>query len=237
MTQGLTASIVVNAGNPSDLSRTVDSVSFADEVLVKEVNPADEVLFRPASRAGTYSLASHPFLLYLADGEVVSPALRAELTALMALPAAVAAPAAYRVPRRATYLGRSVRCPAWHGEGDLRLIDRRQTSVSLSGGRILLSKGAEVGDLRGEIHWNGTLSLGSLLRDLARSPAVEGPPPPLLDLATEPVSELWRSFLRRGGVQGGGAALLLATMDSLEVLVRLARRWDAANPATPGGGR
>jgi hypothetical protein len=235
MTQGLTASIVVNAANTQDLERTLASVQFADEVRVaevKEVEDADHS--RGSFRTEAFAQARHPFVLCLGDGEVVSPPLRAELAALMALPPSAEAPAAYRVPRRAIYLGRAVRCRAWQGEGDLRLIDRRKTSAGVAGGRIAIPGGSpgetRVGELRGEILWNGTMSLASLLHDLARETGMAaGSPPALRELATAPIMELWRSFLRAGGLQSGGAGFLLAAMDSLEVLVRVARRWEAAN--------
>ena len=230
MNQGLTAGIVVGPGGSADAERIAHSVRFADEILILEVDAGDPARSRAACRADTFARARHPLVLCLADGEQVSPALQAELAALIALPARADAPAAYRVPRRCHYLGRAVHCRAWQGEGDLRLLDRRRASgAGVVGGRIAVADGAKVGELRGEILWDGTVSLASLLRDLARPAPAAGGGVPLGELATAPIVELWRSFLRGGGVQGSGPGFLLATMDSLETLVRLARRWEAAN--------
>jgi hypothetical protein len=201
------------------------SVAFAGEVRVLETTggaPPEAAQVRAAVAGARY-----PVVLLLAGDEVASPALAAEIGSLLArAPKAVA----YRVPRRGQYLGRAVACPDWQGVGSIRLLDRRAAMGVDDRAAPAIKRPA--GELRGEILVSGSMSLQSMLRDLAgASREVGGGSPSAVQLVTAPFFELWRSFWRRGGFGGGRAGFFLAAMDSLYVLVRLARRYARAERA------
>lgn len=202
------------------------SVAFAGEVRVVET--VGGALPEAAQVRAAVAGARYPLVLLLAGDDVASPALASEIGSLLArAPTAVA----YRVPRRGHYLGRAVACPDWQGMGPIRLLDRR---AAMGGDFDPAARAIKrpAGELRGEIVVSGAMSLQSMLRDIASaSRAAGGGSPSAGQLVTAPVFELWRSFWRRGGFGGGRAGFFLAAMDSLYVLVRLARRYARAERA------
>jgi hypothetical protein len=230
LSAGLTVCLLVSPDPERDGVRTQAraSVAFAGEVL--EVESGGSASERARRLSAAIARARHPFVFVLAENEALSQALAKELQAVLARgPGAQG----YRVPRRGRYLGRSILCPEWQGMGPVRLIDRRAT-FAIDPERGAIAVLGEEGELRGELHGGSPLFLQGMIRDITLATrGATGPPPPPRRLFTAPMIELWRSFLRRGAVGGGRAALFLATMDSFYVLVTLARQWAAQPPAQP----
>lgn len=139
-------SVTVIARNEEDrLPRTLDSVSFADEVIVvvdaastdrtEEVarGRGARVLVRAFDGFGSQKnaaaeLASHPWVLSLDADEIVSPELAGEMRARLTEIArsSDAPPAAFRIPIRLEFLGRPLRFGRDTVVRPVRLYDRRR---------------------------------------------------------------------------------------------------------------
>jgi len=210
---------VVFLAPPSPAARA--SVGFACEVHVLESDAGPTAARIQRVIAG----ARFPLVLVLESEDVVSPALAGELASLLTRDPTAAA---YRVPRHGRYLERSVDIADWQGAGPVRVFDRRSERRSASAA-------SPPADLRGELVSERAMSLQTMLQDIARaSREVGGGPPSGPELVLAPIIELWRSFWRRGGFNGGWAALFLATMDSCYRLVSLGRRYARATGADDG---
>jgi len=204
-------------GEPEARARA--SAAFAAEIVV--LGPPAEGVDEAVHLRTAVVQAHTPLVLVLDADEIATSALAAELEALLARDHAAAA---YRVRRSGLYLGRTVECSDWQGLGPIRVFDRR---AAVGGGSDHSAGNHQpAGELRGEILATRAWSLQTMLQDIRRaSREVGGGRPSATALLTAPISELWSSFWRRGGMGGGWAGLFLATMDSLYVLVCLGRRY------------
>jgi len=143
-------SVVILAKNERDrLGAALDSVAFADEVVVADTGSTDgtqdlAVLggarVAPigwegfvASRNRALAEARHDWVLVLDADERVAEALRAEIFAV--LEKDDPAVAGYRMPRLSHFLGRPVRHGTWYPDFKLRL-GRRTRGLRAEGGRV-----------------------------------------------------------------------------------------------------
>lgn len=167
------AIITLNAA--SQLAECLESVAFADDVVVVDSGSADGTValaqrygarviehawlgFGPQKQWATQQ-AQHDWVLCLDADERVSPALRASIEAVLRQPDY----GAYRFARCNRFLGRYLR----HGEGypdwSLRLFDRRQAhwSDDVVHERVLPS--AAVGRLDGDLLHDSAETLAAYL--------------------------------------------------------------------------
>lgn len=129
--------IAFNEGN--DIAEAIESVSWADEILVVDSESTDgtrdiaeslgaRVLIKPwmgfsAQKQFSVDAATFDWILSLDADERVSPGLRDEILRLK-----TDGPAAdgYTIPRLSVYLGRKIRHGGWYPDRQLRLFDRRK---------------------------------------------------------------------------------------------------------------
>ena len=134
----LTVTVITRNESAHISPRRSQSVAWADEIIVIDSGSTDDTVAiarRHATRVEVrdwpgYSaqknyaaaLASHDWILSLDADERVTPALAAEIRALLE-----GEPAArgYRMPRVTYYLGRWIRSTDWYPDYQLRLYDRR----------------------------------------------------------------------------------------------------------------
>ena len=130
---------IITRDEAANLAAALDSVAWADEIVVVDSESTDatveiarrytsKVLVRPwpgyvAQKNRAADEASHDWILSLDADERVSPALAAEIQALVR--EEPAAPG-YRVPRVTFHLGRWIRSTDWYPDYQLRLYDRRR---------------------------------------------------------------------------------------------------------------
>ena len=129
---------IITLNEAAHIEAAIASVAWADEIIVVDSGSSDDTV-RLAQRAGARvesrawtgwvdqknfasTLATNDWILSLDADERVTPALAAEVRALLAgTPAHVG----YRVPRVAFHLGRWIRTTDFYPDYQTRLYDRR----------------------------------------------------------------------------------------------------------------
>jgi glycosyltransferase involved in cell wall biosynthesis len=177
-------SVVILAKNERDrLPGALDSVAFADEVVVADTGSTDGTLdvARLAgarvvsigwegfvgSRNRALLEARHDWVLVLDADERVTPDLKDEIFA--ALEKDDPALAAYRMPRLSHFLGRPVRHGTWYPDYKLRL-GRRSRGLRAEGGRVheTLAVDGTVGRLASPLVHHPYRDLSDALRKASR---------------------------------------------------------------------
>jgi glycosyltransferase involved in cell wall biosynthesis len=136
--------IVITRNAGATLKRCLDSVRWADEIVVLDSGSTDDTL----AIAGEFTFkveatgewpgfglqknraldrATGDWVLSLDADEWVTPELRAEIEAALARPGAAAA---YRLPRLSSYCGRPMRHSGWWPDYVVRLFRRGQARFS-----------------------------------------------------------------------------------------------------------
>ncbi len=143
-------SVVILTKNEEDrLPAALDSVAFADDVVVADTGSTDATEERARlagarfvpigwdgfveSRNRALALARHDWVLVLDADERVTEALRHEILAV--LDAGDTAFAGYRMPRLSYFHGRAIRHGSWYPDVKMRL-GRRSHGLRAEGGRV-----------------------------------------------------------------------------------------------------
>jgi len=196
--------VIITKNAAAQLATCLDSVAFADEILVVDSDSSDGTAELAAARGArviqkewlgfgaqkqfAVESARHDWVLCLDADERVSEPLRADILAALAAPAAQA----YAMPRCNRFMGRWLR----HGEGypdwSLRLFDRRHAHWSDDPVHEKVRSDAPAARLAGD-----------LLHDSAETLAV------YLDKQNRYTS-LQAEALFNAGTHGGAAQLLLS---------------------------
>ena len=129
---------IITRNEAAHVADAIDSVAWADEIVVVDSESTDDtaaiaarhhrrVFVRAwpgyvAQKNYAASIATHDWILSLDADERVTPALAAEIKALLAT---IPSHAAYRMPRVTWHLGRWIRTTDWYPDYQLRLYDRR----------------------------------------------------------------------------------------------------------------
>jgi glycosyltransferase involved in cell wall biosynthesis len=248
MTERAKLSVVIVTLNEEERIREcLDSVAWADEVIVVDAESQDKtaaiareatdhVIVRPwpgfaAQKNFGLGRATGQWILSLDADETVSPALRAEITAVLERGGEAAG---YAVPRRNVFWGRWVRhgglYPDWQTRlfrrGKGRFIDRAvHESVSVDGA---------VARLRGHLEHRSYRDVGDFLARADRYTSLAAdewvaagrPCRPLVDMALRPVGRFLAMYVARAGFLDGWRGFLLATLYAYYVLMRSAKIWE-----------
>jgi glycosyltransferase involved in cell wall biosynthesis len=239
---GLTVTVITKNEAPN-LTAALDSVRWADEIVVVDSGSTDEttaiagrftprVVERPFRGYGEQknhaaSLASHDWILSLDADERVSPALAEEIRALLG-----GEPPArgYRIPRVTFHLGRWIRTTDWYPDFQLRLYDRRagrwaerlvHESVQLDG---------RPGRLRAELQHFPYRDLAAHLETIDRYTTLaaeqmrrDGRRPGLVSMAAHPPLAFLRNYVLRRGALDGAAGLKISALNAYYVYLKLAK--------------
>jgi glycosyltransferase involved in cell wall biosynthesis len=236
---------VITRDESANLGAALDSVSWADEILVVDSGSADdtvEIARRRTSRVLVrdwpgYSAqknyaageASHDWILSLDADERVTPALAAEIRGLLAEnPTA----RGYRVPRVSFYLGRWIRSTDWYPDYQLRLYDRR---VARWAG--LVHEGVEVdgpvGRLRSDLQHLPYRDIAHHLQTIdryttlaARQMRERGLRVGVAGLLARPAGAFFRNYVARAGWRDGSVGLVVSVLNSYYVFLKFAKLWE-----------
>ena len=242
---------LITLNEAAHIDAALDSVSWADEVIVVDSGSTDgtadiarrrgarvEVRSWPgysAQKNYAASVASCDWILSLDADERVTPDLATEVRALLA-----ADPPArgYRIPRVSHYLGRWIRGTDWYPDYQLRLYDRRagrwngrrvHESVSLDGRPGALKHELEhfpyhdISDHLATIDRYTTLAADEMRADGRRVS--------LAGLALHPPFAFFRNYVLRGGFRLGSAGVTVSALNSYYVFLKLAKARELSRQA------
>lgn len=248
---------IITRDEECNLPACLASVAWADERVVCDSGSRDATLAIAAAHgartfqdpwrgfAGHKALAvercAGPWVLVLDADERVTPALTAEIEALLA---AGTTQDAFAVPRRNYFLGRHVRHGGWSPDycirlfrkGRARLSDRLvHESVEVPSGRV--------GRLAGALEHFTYTSITDYLARMDRYAALgaeqlwrEGRRVRLTDLALRPPLTFARMLLFRAGWRDGMPGLVLAGLYACATFVKYTRLWELGGAEGSAGG-
>lgn len=244
---------IITLNEADHIAAAIDSASWADEVIVVDSGSTDgtpEIAQRKGARVTARAwtgyvdqknhaagLAAHDWIFSLDADERVSPALAAEVRAVLR---DEPPRRGYRMPRVTWYLGRWIRTTDFYPDYQTRLYDRRAAawqgrlvheSVRVEGGAGYLRGELEhysfrdVADHVARINHYTTLAARQMHEAGRRSGA--------LDLAVQPAAAFLRNYLLRRGILDGDAGLLISLINSYSVFLKFAKLRELQEARTP----
>ena len=240
---------VITRNESANIDAALGSVAWADEVIVIDAESTDDtaaiarrhtprVEVRPwpgfsAQKNYAASLATHDWILSLDADERVTPALAAEIRALLSAEPPVRG---YRVPRVSHYLGRWIRGTDWYPDYQLRLYDRR--AGAWNGRRVHESvrlASGEPGRLTHELEHFPYRDISDHLSTIdryttlaAEQMAADGSTATIVGVALHPPFAFLRNYVLRGGFRLGSAGFIVSALNSYYVLLKLAKARERA---------
>ncbi|PYM20816.1 MAG: glycosyltransferase family 2 protein [Candidatus Rokuibacteriota bacterium] len=249
MTRARLSVVLVTLNEEERIRQCLESVVWADETIVVDAESQDKtaaiareltdhVIVRPwpgfaAQKNFGLAQASGDWIFSLDADEIVSPALRAEITAVLE---GHGEAAGYAVPRRNIFWGRWVRHGGLYPDWQVRLFRRgRGRFVERAVHESVTIDGA-VGRLRGHLEHRSYRDVADFLAradryaSLAADEWIAGgrPSRPLRDLVARPVGRFLGMYVARAGFLDGWRGFLLATLYAYYVLMRSAKIWERA---------
>jgi glycosyltransferase involved in cell wall biosynthesis len=246
---------VITYNEADHIAAALDSVAWADEIIVVDSGSTDgtadiargkatRVLTRPwpgysAQKNFAADQASHDWVLSMDADERVTPALAAEIRALLARGPELKG---YRIRRVTFYLGQWVRSTDWFPDFQLRLYDRR--AGRWNGMKIhesfRLAEGQH-GQLRGELEHYAYRDISHHLQKINAYTSLiaeqwheEGRHTNLLAMALHPCFAFFRNYVLRAGFKDGRVGFIVSVLNSYYVFLKLAKLWERqGHPRTP----
>ena len=237
---------IITLNEAEHIAAAIDSARWADEVLVVDCGSTDgtvdiarrrdaRVLCRDWSgyvdqKNFAAERASNDWIFSLDADERITPALAAEIRALLATDPPMRG---YRLPRVTYHLGRWVRTTDFYPDYQTRLYDRRAArwrgkyvheSVTIDG---------TVGQLRSELEHYSFSSLRDQLdrinhyttlaaRQMHEGGCRSGP----LHLLVHPSAAFLRNYVLRRGILDGTVGLTISLMNAYSVFLKFAKLWE-----------
>jgi glycosyltransferase involved in cell wall biosynthesis len=241
-------SVVVVTLNEGDRIRAcLESVAWADELIVVDAESQDKtaalareltdhVFVRPwpgfaAQKNFGIDQAQGDWILSLDADEVVSPALREEIAAVLE---GGAADAGYAVRRRNVFWGRWIRHGGLYPDWQLRLFRRGRGRFAERSVHESVTVDGAVGRLGGHLEHRSYRDVADFLERADRYStlaadewvAAGGGSRPLIDLALRPLGRFLGMYALRAGFLDGWRGFLLAVLYGYYVLMRSAKIWE-----------
>jgi glycosyltransferase involved in cell wall biosynthesis len=237
---------IITLNEAEHIAAAIDSVSWADEVIVVDSGSTDGTVDIARAKGVTVttrawtgyadqknhaaSLAAHDWIFSLDADERVTPGLADEVRALLQ---STPPKRAYRVPRVAFHLGRWIRTTDFYPDYQTRLYDRGagswhgryvHESVHVDGGAGYLEHELEhysFRDLSDHVarinHYSSLAARQMYDRGRRASP---------IDLVLHPPAAFIRNYLLRRGFLDGSAGLLISIVNSYSVFLKFAKLWE-----------
>jgi glycosyltransferase involved in cell wall biosynthesis len=236
-----------------EIGACVRSVSWAREVLVVENDSQDDTIERAqeagatvfshpfrtigAQRNAAIARASQPWVLVLDADERATPALAAEVAALVTSPPG--ATRAWRAPRRNFFLGREIRHGGWERDRPVRLFDARLRYDERPVHEHVVVEGA-VGSLQSPLLHTPYATLDEYLDKLGRysrwwgeQQFARGRRARVRDLLLRPAARTLGMLVLRSGWRDGTHGVVLAALAGVSVAAKYAQLWAMARRGAP----
>ncbi|MBL0175961.1 MAG: glycosyltransferase family 2 protein [Ignavibacteria bacterium] len=238
--------IIITRDEERNIAACLDSVAWADDLVVVDAASADRTAdiarergarvfieeWRGFSAAKTFALAQtrNAWVLWLDADERVTPGLADELRAAIADPAACAA---YRMPRKAYFLGTWIRHCGWYPGHVTRLF--RADAARFSDAKVheALEVRGSIGTLRGDLlhftddnleHYFAKLNrYTSLAADELHGAGKRGR---LRDLLLRPAFVFFKMYLLKAGFLDGLHGYVLCRLSANYVFAKYAKLWE-----------
>ena len=245
---------IITLNEAEHIAAAIRSVAWADEVIVVDAGSSDDTASiaraggaRVSSRAWSgyvdqknhaAALAAHDWVLSLDADERVTPALAAEIGAVLRQEPPVRA---YRVPRVTFHLGRWIRSTDFYPDLQTRLYDRRAARWRGRHVHESVQVDGAVGRLQQELEHYSYRDLRDHLDRInrysslaARQMYEQGRRARATDLLLHPPAAFLRNFIVRRGFTDGTAGLTLSLINAWSVMLKFAKLWELqhAPPAT-----
>ena len=245
---------IITRDEAAHIEACVASVAWAAEVLVVDSASRDDTAAR-ARAAGARVIvrdwpgyaeqknfaageAAHDWILSVDADERVTPALAAEIQAVLAAPGEFAG---YRVPRVTWHLGRWIRTTDWYPDYQLRLYDRRRArwvarhvheSVRSEGPVARLAQDLQHFAYRDLAHHHQTMDRYTTLA--AAEMFERGRRAGVADLTLHPWAAFLRNYLLKRGLLDGLPGFIISCMNAYYVFLKFAKLWALQHTAPPG---
>jgi glycosyltransferase involved in cell wall biosynthesis len=239
--------VVVTLDEGDRIRACLESVAWADELIVVDAESQDKtaavareltdhVFVRPwpgfaAQKNFGLDQARGDWILSLDADEVVSPALREEITAIVH---DGGSHVGYSVPRRNVFWGRWVRHGGLYPDWQLRLFQRGRGRFGERSVHESVAVDGSVGRLGGHLEHRSYRDVADFLQRADRYSTLAAedwlaagrPCRPLLDLVARPLARFVGMYVGRAGFLDGWRGFLLAVLYGYYVLLRSAKVWE-----------
>jgi glycosyltransferase involved in cell wall biosynthesis len=243
--------IIICRDEAHQIARCLESVRFADEVVVLDSGSTDDTVaiarrftpmvfqqpwlgFGPQKNAAMQH-ATGDWILAVDCDEWVSQELASSIRQAMD---GSHGHAGFQLRRRSTLLGRPVRLGDWMRDRPLRLFRRGAGRFSEDAVHERLVLHGSTGLLPGTLHHHPFHSLHAMVETMNRysdlsadMPGRRGSPPPVALLRA--VGAFLRGYLLKGGFLDGAAGLLVAVGTAEGTFWRHVKRWAASRSLKP----
>jgi glycosyltransferase involved in cell wall biosynthesis len=242
---------IITKDEAAHVAEVIKSVAWADEIVVVDSESTDDtaaiargftgrVIVRPwpgytAQKNYAASIASHDWILSVDADERVTPALAAEIRALLATTPSCPG---YRIPRVTWHLQRWIRTTDWYPDYQLRLYDRRAGEWTGRYVHEAVAVRGVAGKLKGELQHFAFRDIADHLETIdryttyaARQMYESGRRAGVWQLALHPPLAFLRNYALRGGVRDGLAGFVISVMNSYYVFLKFAKLWELQRSA------
>lgn len=237
--------IILTFNEESTIAEAIESVQWADEVLVVDSFSKDATLqiagnypvrivqhgFENYSLQRNWAItqASHDLILMLDADERITPALRDELISMLkgtpALPA-------YRIKRNNYFMGKLIRYSGWQNDWVTRLFDRRKAKYGPKPVHETLQVNGPVGKLKHSMVHYTYKCLTSYLQKhneystaAAQEMAKKGTEITAYHLLIKPSFRFFRFYVLNMGFLDGKEGIAIAWINSYTVFQRHLKAW------------
>ncbi len=238
--------VVITKDEAANIGEALETVSWADEILVVDAESTDEtvaiarrhatrVLVRPwpgysEQKNFAAGLARHDWILSIDADERVTPALADDIRrALAARPEE----RGFEVARVTFHLGRWIRSTDWYPDYQLRLYDRRSARWNDRPVHESVAVDGRVGRLRGELQHFAYRDLSHHLQTIDRYTTLaaahmdeRGRRAGFADLLLHPPLAFLRNYVLRLGLRDGLPGLIVSLLNSYYVMLKFAKLWE-----------
>jgi glycosyltransferase involved in cell wall biosynthesis len=234
---------IITRDEAADIGDALASVAWADELIVVDSGSTDDtvaiarrhtdrVIVREwpgyvAQKNYAASIASHDWILSLDADERATPALAAEIQALLA---GTPAHPGYRIPRVTWHLGRWIRTTDWYPDYQLRLYDRRMAAWTGRHVHESVTARGPVGRLRGELEHFAYRNISDHLETIdryttlaARQMHEDGRRAGILQVGGHPPLAFLRNYIAHGGIRDGVPGLIVSALNAYYVFLKFAK--------------